>query len=567
MKKPIIIFTFLFVLLSNSYSQVINNSQIINPDHWIYDSLYKLGKEQKVLGFYDNTLLSVGEIKFYFKQIEYDTLSSSGKKVYERIYDFLNTDLNILPKISFIDDDAFKLGTNLIVAPELYYKSNPEIDWTFNYFYKNNPLTLPLIFGISDYITIESDLFFGKSHKGSADSNNISNIPYKEDDLEFLFLNFSYGSTGLYFDNWGINLNINRQGLAIGNTRFGSIFYNKTFETDAIGQLNVFSKCFKYSGDIIQVDYSKYLFIHQVELMLNKNFRFAIMEGSLLCQPAELRFTIPFMFMHQFSAWNNYRNRKDGYPYEEEKFCAYFGLSFDWIPVKNTRLYFIYAQNEIQIPSERQDNGMFYPDSLGFQLGTDISIPTDNDGYWNFNFEGVYASPYLYIKHTPLSSLYRTREDNLSPDNIKTWIGLPFGPDSIALSLSTGYEKVSKWNINLGYNLILKGEHDFTMFDKKSKNMNTTEYGEEEFYDYYPPNSYHLGTRTFDEVVSDALNMLPSGIIQYTNQIVIEGEYTINRQMQINSKGVYSFIYNSKHQSDIFEHGFELSLSFQYSIF
>ena len=56
--------SFLFILFSvflqPAWSQVLNDTQIIHSDHWIYDSLYKLGKETKTLGFYENTMLSVG---------------------------------------------------------------------------------------------------------------------------------------------------------------------------------------------------------------------------------------------------------------------------------------------------------------------------------------------------------------------------------------------------------------------------------------------------------------------------------------------------------------------------
>ena len=160
-------------------------------------------------------------------------------------------------------DDAFKLETNIIVNPELYYKSNEDIPWSFRYYFTDNFLTMPVVFGISDYFTIGTAPFMNASNKGASEPNNISNFPY-HDDFEFNFIRFSYGSTGLYFDNWGINLNVNRQSLSIGNTKLGSIFYNKTFESDAYAQLNLFTKCFKYSGDIVQVDYSKYLFLHQI---------------------------------------------------------------------------------------------------------------------------------------------------------------------------------------------------------------------------------------------------------------------------------------------------------------
>ena len=568
------LFVCLFALFTQSvWSQVLNDTQIIHSDHWIYDSIYKLGKETKTLGFYENTMLSVGELKFYFEKIDKESLSASGQTIYDKVEDFLYSDSNLIPKIPFLKDDAFKLDANLIVNPELYYKSNEEIPWSFRYCFTDNFITLPVILGISDYFTIATYPFFGKSNIGQQDPKNISNIPYKSDDIEFNFIKFSYGSTGLYFDNWGINLNVNRQGLTIGNTALGSIFYNKTFETDAYAQLNLYTKCFKYSGDIVQVDYSKYLFLHQLEFIAFNNFKLGVLEGSQLCQPAEIRFTIPFMFMHQFAAWKDYSSEVHLTPYEEENFCAYFGVLCEWTPIKNTRFYLIYSQNELQTSNERKGfvSGL-YPDSFGYQAGTDISIPAVYDGYWNINLEGVYASPYLYIKHTPKASLYRERDDNLSSDVIKSWVGFPYGPDCIAANFSFGYEKPSKWNASLGYNLIIKGENDFRMFDEKSKPQEHTfdnaPYDDEtEYSSYYPPVAYNLGTLTYDQAKADALNMLPSGIVQYTNQILLNGSYIINNHFKCNGQFIYSIIKNSNHIPGKSQNGVELSFSITYNLF
>ena len=564
-----ILFLFFTTFICPLWSQILNDTQIIHSDHWIYDSLYKLGKETKTLGFYENTMLSAGEIKFYFEKIDRESLSPSGKAIYDQVEAFLYSDSNLIPAIPFMDDNAFKLEANLLVTPELYYKSNEDIPWSFRYCFKDHFLTMPVIFGISDYATIGTYPFITASNKGASDPKNYSNFPY-HDDFEFNFIQFSFGSTGLQFDNWGVNLNINRQGLSIGNTKLGSIFYNKTFESDAYLQLNLFTKCFKYSGDIVQVDYSKYLFVHQIEFIAFKNFKLGVLEGSQICQPAEIRFTIPFMFMHQFAAWEDYSRDSKVTPYAEENFCAYFGVLFEWTPIKYTRFYLVYAQNELQTKTERnQRNGALYPDSYGYQVGTDISIPAINDGYWNIALEGVYASPYLYFKHTPQASLYRTRNDNLSSDWINSWVGFPFGPDCLAGHFSFGYEKPSKWNASLGYNLIVKGENDFDTFKQKSK-PGTSKEGDyndsEEFYSYYPPVAVRLG-KDYDQEKAKALNMLPSGTLQFTNQIILNGSYIINNHFTLNGQFIYAIVKNCDHIKDKSENGVELSLSITYNLF
>lgn len=557
MKKIILLPFFLLFFCINLCSQTINDTQILPSNHWIYESLYTLGREQKITAFYENTMLSVGELKFYLSEIEYEKLSMSGKKLYDKVNDFLYADSNILTKIPFINDNAFKFGTNLIVNPEFYYKSNTDIDWSFKYKFDDNFITAPMIFGLSNYITIEADPFIGKSNIGASDPYNFMNIPYKDDDPEFLFMRFAYGSTGITFEDWGVNFNVAKEGLSIGNTHTGSIFYNSTFETDVYTQLNLFSRTFKYSADVVQECYEKYLYVHQIELRPFKPFKVTVLEGFQINGPFELRYLNPFMFMHQLSSWNEYDVDE---VYGEENFCAYFGIMWDWNIVKNTRFYGIFSQNEIQMPPERNSSreGDLYPDSIALQLGTDVSIPSKYDGYWNFNFEAVYTSPYMYCKHTPQASLYRVRDDNLSSDLIKSWVGTPFGPDTIACQIGFGYDDIEKWKAGFAYIFAMKGEHDFSMFDS------TATYNGKEYYDYFPRVSGVI--HSYDEALADAHNMLPSGVPQFTNQIALNGQYKLNGNFEFKGQILYSFVFNNKHEKNNFDQGIEFAVSAKYKL-
>lgn len=569
--KRFLVFTIFIVLFQYSFfSQNINDTQVIKTGDPVYESFNKLCKEQGILVFNENSMLTVMELKFYLNQIDYDSLSETGKIQFEKVEDFLFTKSNIVQKVNeltkmeLMDTSVFSLDLNLYVNPELYYKSNSDIPWSFSYFYQDNVATVPVKFGVSDYITIEADPFLGKSHLGSSAYDSFCNVPFRENDPEFLFMRHAYGSTGITFDKWGVNFILAKEGLKIGNTAMSSIIYNNSFETDGYAQLNIFTNSFKYSMDIIQVDFQKYLYLHQLEFIVLKKLKFALIEGSQACDSLQLRFLNPFMFMHQFSAWNDYS--PDDSPYGEQNFCAYFCWLLEWSPVKNTRFYVLYAQNEIQSLLERQSEiGALYPDSLGVQLGADISIPFKNESYWNISLEGVYTSPYLYIKHTPKASLYRVRDDNLSDDFIKSWIGSPYGPDSIGLQFMFGYEKISKWKVNLGYLFTAKGENDFDMFNEYAESKNE-EY-EGSYSSYYPNVAYKLGLLSHEEAYDDATNMLPSGVVEFTNQIVLNGEYRFNKHIKVNGQIIYSFINNLKNVRDEFGQGIEIATSMTYNLF
>lgn len=571
MKKLLALFVLTFTFISTFSAQVLNDAQIIKTGHWVYEDLDKLTREQRISVFNDNSMMSVAELKFCLNQVDYDKLSESGKNAYLRVYEFLNTNRNLVTemnklfKTEVLDDSALRLDINIILNPELYYKSNPDIDWSFNYYFIDNIGTAPIRFGFMNNLAIENDVFVGKSHLAAQEPGAFTNLPYRgSDDFEFLFNKFAYGSVGKAFDKWGFNISLGKQGYSIGNTNMESVYYSDKFETDAYFLLNVYSKSLKYSLDVTQVDYSKYLYLHQLELIAFKNIKFSIMEGSQVVGPFQLRFLNPFLFMHQMSGWNDYD--EDGNPYAEEKFCAYFGYLLETTIIKNTRIYVLYAQNEIQSKAERTGNGRFYPDSYAYQAGFETSIPSKYDGYWNFGLEGVYTSPYMYIKHTPEASLYRLRQDNLSSDDIKTWLGSPFGPDNISFKADFGFSKNSKWKANLGYLFSMKGEIDTQIFDIKKKYADGTN-PEEEYYAYYPPVVHNLGLGDDDELISEALNMMPSGIVQYTNRIILNGEYILNSHLKFNAQGIYSFVFNNNNIMDKNEQGIELSISMTYNLF
>lgn len=550
----------LLCLFCQVFCQV-NDGYVFPYGHWIYNALYTIAKEQGKTGFYENSMLTAAELRFYFDELEYDCLSASGKELYEKVSTVLSE-----PEVGF---PAFQFTPHLRVNPEVYYKTNDDIPYSFNYNYKDNFLTLPLIVGFADNLSFETDLFFGKSHIGAVQNNNYFNIPIREDEPEFMFPRHTYGAFAKAFDGWGLSFLMAKEGLTIGNTKTGSIFYNNTFETDAFLQMNLFAESFKYSLDVVQVDYSKYMYLHQVEARPWKQFKIGFMEGTQIVGPLELRFINPFMVQHSLSAWNDL-NTEDS-PYGEESICAYFGFNFDWTPVKNVRIYGLYAQNEIQAPNERDRVGVLYPNSLGFQLGTDVTIPSGKDGFWNVSLEGVYTSPYLYYKHTAEASLYREREDNMSPDMIKTWIGTPLGPDCLAFQTGLGYEKLSKWKWNVSYMLTMKGENDFSLFEEKSK-PNTNVEGSKgdpntEYYSYYPVNAVKLDPSKYDECKEDAQDMWLHGIIQYKNEISAEAAYSFNELLTASGRYTYTWILNNNHISNASEKGLELTFAIKYNIF
>ncbi len=540
-----------------------NSTQLIKSGHWIYDDLETLCMDAKTEFFFETQPMSIGEIKFYLKKIPYENLSANGKHLYDKVNSFLSKNEDFLP------ESDLRLFGNIKTNPEFYYKTNRDIEWSFSYYQKDFFLTIPLIMGFSDYVTIEPDFVIGKNQPEAAAPYNFTNIVYSGDQMEFMFPRFAYGDAGHAFDNWGIDFYIGKEGLQIYNTQLGSILYNRTFETDAYWSLNLYTEYLKYSMHVAQVDNTKYLYLHQLNMRPFKWFKLHVLEGSLLNAPFELRYLNPFMLMHQYGSWTQYQHllTETEYDYYSEgRFCAYFGLMFEVIPFRNFKIYGLYSQNEIlDAGGSRSDSALSVPDSLGGQIGMQYNIPLKNDGYIKNYLEGVYTSPYLYVKQSPEWSLYRSRPNMQTDENTVSWIGSPYGPDSFAVIAKTEYKDKNNWNIGLSYTFSIHGENNAESLFNKKTTVKNKDNEDEEIYSYYPSVEYRLSETDEEKIKArdKGRYMWMTGINEYKNQIKLYGDYALNENLDFYGQGLYVIKYKNNEAS----YGIELSCGIEYKLF
>lgn len=577
-----LIFIFLSIFLSTLLSaQVINDSQMIPSDHWIYTYFNKLEMESGISLFTDNAPMSVAEAKFNLTKIPIDELSDSGKDLYTKIAEFLGV------KKYVYSDGSFFADIDTAITVEGYYKSDKDIPWDFDYNYKGSLLTVPLKFAFSDSITLETDLFLEKNWFESQNYSNHSNIPLKLNDIRFQFPDYAYGSYVRLFEDWGISYQIGKQGRRVGFTETGSIVYNDTFETDMFSSLNIFSPTFKYSLDVSQVSYDQFLYMHQVQGIFFSKVKLTYLQAAMINDGFSLRQINPMMVMHSFMG--NFENCEDWEKkyYNESDVCAYLGLMFDWYPVKKLRMYGSYVQTELQVPSEQ--HGAYYclPNGLGGQLGVSYYIPSGKDSSYTVNIETVYTTPYLYIKQTPKTSLVRLRytSELLAPSSktpVATWIGTPYGPDCFAVNSSVDYYVAGKWSVKAGYLFKIHGENYADMlFDRDSENPNyvwvdvedgTDKEGseinprKEKVYTYYPFAQYKRANNEEDKekAMNDALDLWMSGIPEYEHQIAVSGNFSINNHLSFAGLFAYDVIFNCDNIKSNFQSGFEAILTCTY---
>lgn len=591
MKKEKILIVFLVLLYIKPFlfSDTFSKNQLIPSDNWIYDALLILKNESKKASLINLAPLSVEEISFFLSNVDYSLLSDNAQHLYRKIELYLETEkksfqikpfsvalypefnLNFLCKTE--DDIDWSFGTDYTGKSAYSYESKEYISADYgaasNYYgniLTKPPVILPVYLNFSDFIFVESDFFVGKKFFSMSKNDNFVNIPLASDEFEFMWPNFSYASAGHFFDNgYGINFTVGKQGLQFGRTQTGSIILNDTFQTDFYVQFEIYSDKLRYYMDVVEVDHTKYLYLHSFDLLPFSNLRISAVEGTLINDSFELRYLNPLMIMHSFGSWNEYMDDSERRYYREAHVCAYLGLAFDFVPFRNFRIYGLMAQNEIQPPWElTNDYGKTVPNGIGFQIGAEYDIPLDflDGAYLKNTIEFVYTSPYLYIKQGADWSLYREGQDiNSSEYKVYSWIGSPFGPDCFAFQAKTELNSFERMKFSFSYLFCMHGENSFAMLHQKAESE------KKEYYAYYPSVLKLLGLISQEEAENIARNMWLSGTISCTNRFTVQGEYRFFEKLSAFVSASYSFIYNNRNIKNNFAYGFEFSTTINYKIF
>ena len=89
------------------------------------------------------------------------------------------------------------------------------------------------------------------------------------------------------------------------------------------------------------------------------------------------------------------------------------------------------------------------------------------EGFWQFGAEGLYTSPYCYLRYEPETSFVSTKNIHATPYDTPhyTWVGTQYGPDSAGGHVYVGYEVFGKWKVEGFYTFLAHGENEaFDLF-------------------------------------------------------------------------------------------------------
>lgn len=533
------LFLFYCILLVFSLFALNDGQRLVPAGHWVYESLWKLSLETGEVPLLNTAPLSRAEIDRYMAALDTARLSAAGMQERERVLDFLNKGT-----LSY-NPSPFTVGIDPSLHIESYYKSSTEIPWVYDNKEKKHLLDLPIIISLENYLTAESNFFLANNYWTMLEADNVLNIPLGNMDSDIHFPDFAYISFGLPFaGNFSFNAQLGKGALSLGKTQLGNIILNDSFYHDAYAVFSLYSPRFRYAAYTLQAEVNKYLYMHKMDFNF-KRFQFSILEGAMVAAPLELRFLNPVMIFHNYAAWRSYADYDEDVDDDEKiksRVGSYFAASFDYTPWKNMRLYGILAFNQFQLPFERKNFGdaaASIPDSLGFQGGFETSLPY-KAGYFIGGIEGVYTSPWFYFTESKESSFYSKRLDLIknTSKNINSWVGFPFGPDTIAGNFYFGYEKGGDWSAKVSYRFLaqgeMSGEKGFAIFENPG---------------FYPSNP------------KEALITSPSGIAQFSHTIGIGGLYKPLSYLEISSQLAYTFIINKNNIKNNNGSGVELVLS------
>ena len=550
MKKILASLAAVFILCLSSVSAR-GKQELIESGSWIYDSLTAISLESGILNFSGTAPLTIQQVNLILDEIDYDSLSESGRADFDRIVRYCAEE-----PLALVFSDIVKVEIEPELNIEGFYKTNSDLDWVWDRYERSHLLDAPFSINVADFITMKMDVFLGQNKGASLHNFNYTNILYSADDFDINFPDTGYFSTGkMLTDKTGVKFGIGRGTRSVGRTLTGSMIWSDYLTGCSYADLQIFSPNFKYTGGVTQFNVDKYFYHHQIDARFFKKFQITFLEGLLVYAPMELRYLNPWTIFHGFAAWRDYDSKDDD---PESNTCDYFGINLQFTPFKNTRFYGLFAMTQYQTPYETSHySDSPTPNGLGFQGGNETYIPYGR-GRFHFAFEGSWADPYLYIKESPNWSMVRTYSENIGDKAIfYEWLGSPFGPDTISAELTFGYEVPDKWSLDFVYLYMARGEQSGTsVFDKIDWGGQKT-YFDTEDSSYTKNWAYPDKSQNNWEELRDAI--CPTGTPEFVSRFSLRGSYRFTRKVKMTFQPSYVVILNHNHEHGETAFGFEVA--------
>jgi len=411
----------------------------------------------------------------------------------------------------------FDVDLNLALQFKALYKSEnaPRIDSFTTYNSTPSPISIAFNILITNYCFFYVDVPLQKNFAATKVSHTYINMPFFQRDLDYHFPT----RAGMSFGGSFFNISIARGPFNVGRSLSGSMLIADTADRLDYFNASVFLKNFSMDINIIQLQHSRFVFMHELSFRIFKKLAITFHEGLLVNSYFDPRYLNPFMIMHNHAPWHDPWQRESKMNSSDDVYTScQLGITLDAVPVKNLRLYGQFAMNQAQTPSELKSGYNYIPNGMGGVFGAEWVQPL-HIGYLIATLEGLYTVPWFYIGKNKWVSFTHYRKENVhslksyNDSKIDIWLANPYGPDTAAFFARVGFVELNKWEVSFLYRFVAKGENEEHFFDPSKE---------------IAPNVYY----TFSDVThvkhSDwALWKTPSGNPTYFNTLKASFFYNI----------------------------------------
>ncbi|WP_407396953.1 hypothetical protein [Treponema sp.] len=559
--KSLFIITIGSIILSESiYAR--SRQEVIPAGHWIFDGLSRIVMDSGRTDFVFYGPMTLSEIERHLSKVDYERLSDDAAVRFDQIKEYIEYET----PASF-GSDMLKIQAELEANLEGYYKNEEAVERVYDRYHQKPLMYIPLKITLEDYFAMSMDLRVAQTQGYKIKHKNYSNVPLAADAFDLNFPHDYYFATGHDFtDSTGLSFIFGTMASNFNRSLSGSVAQSEYFTGATYADLSVWSGNFRYKMNVSQFNPDRYMYTHEIGMLLGSKLQFTARESLFVYAPMELRYLAPWNIFHGFAAWKDYETRREG---GESNTCDYMCLKLDYAPVRNTRLYGIFAMDQFQMPTEADDPDDCTPRGFGFQAGTEVFIPF-GEGAFHIWLEGTYTDPYMYIKASPNWSLVRYYQDLMGPmqdDFYTEWYGTPWGPDTVGGEISIGYENAGKWSVTLDYLFKACGEYSgdkvFRGLDWNWKDRDKSKAAEADskYKDWAYPSKDYDGTPGADDAKDKQNYRTPHGTTEYVNRIALRGTMTPAKGLSFMVQPAFTYVINSGNTEGETKKGVEIAVS------
>ena len=582
---------YIFILSQTLFSANLQKTYLMTDDIWIRAD--RLCREAGIIGPTPISPTTGAEIKMALERLDRNSLTERQKREYDSLLKELtaNDSLSISTKYMEFDLDGQ-------VALEAFGFNNPKNTYADEFFipyrdrlpflegeihaYFGNLLYLDFQYVFKDS-GIAFDVRDGKLVPGDFFYNftNISMLASPGMDGGWYLLNFMNPDhvysmnvyqpfkVGASLGNSFLNLYFGRIRHAMGNGITGNMVIGDNFSYQETLKLSAFSDLFSYYlslthfdnvRSITDPDNPNYIdtdipssfslegphqnrVIHRFDFNLFNKIRFAINIGGLFVSDSafDLRLLTPMMIVHN---WCN--NREGVVLASGDEGNNIMSFELEWAIANGWSMAAQFVIDQMQVAGEDYS---IVPNAFGLLINARNTTPLKN-GSLDSWIEFVYTNPYLYLN-------YKENEDG-TPNYFYDWIvgygtrtrsqeigytGHPFGPDSIAIAIGTGYTDLTGWDVSGSILYKVHGSHGIKRNYWDQNNSNRIEEGE---------------TFSF---------LTPTGIAEHTLAFTIGGGYEIIKGLDLDGKAITALQWNYHNQANKFKTSVQFAIGLTWKIF